>query len=104
MLLEIGVDLAGGDRRRSVALTRPGADLWFAGREVGDQAARLPDRSGDPAQARFVDAVARPHLRLLGGVELTELSLEPRRERERRRPFTRGHLLHLGPRLAPARQ
>src|SRR5438093_11266380 len=51
VLFEIGVDLGGRDRRGRVALAWPGPNFRLACGEVGDQAARLPHRARDAAQA-----------------------------------------------------
>src|SRR6266566_1670067 len=85
MLFEIGVDLAGRNRRGCVALARPGAHLRFTGGEIGDEAPRLPHCSRDPAKTRLVDAIPRTHFRLLTWFELAQLGLEPRRQHDRRR-------------------
>src|SRR5713101_2029818 len=78
VLLEIGVDLARGDRSGCVAFARPRAHLGLARREIGDQPTRLPNGASDAAQTRFVDAVARAHLRLFAVLQLTELRLQAR--------------------------
>ena len=79
----------------------PGSHLRFARREVGDQAAHLPHRPRDSTEPRLVDPVARAHLSLLGRVELGELSLEPRRQNQRRGTLGVGELFDLRGRLAP---
>src|SRR5712692_668201 len=102
MLLEIGVDLAGGNRRRCIFLARPRTDLWLTRGEVGDEAARFPHRSRDAAETRLVDAIARAHLRLLAGFELAQLGLEACRQHDQRRVLARRELSDFGRRFTTA--
>src|SRR5205807_2038149 len=78
MLFEICVDLAGRYRRGRIALAWPRADLGLARSEIGDEPSRLPDRTGDAAETRFVDAVTSTHLGLLVLLELAQLGFQPR--------------------------
>src|SRR2546423_14943537 len=54
MLLEVGVDLRGCDRRGRVAFAGPGPDLRVAGGAVGDEPSGLPHRSRDAGEGRPV--------------------------------------------------
>src|ERR1019366_1391960 len=78
MFFEVGVDLARRNRRRRIALARPRSHLGLACREIGDEAARFPNRPSNPSQPRLVDAVAGPHLGLLAGIELSQLGFQAR--------------------------
>src|SRR5438034_10940752 len=103
MLLEVGVDLGGGDRRGRVALAWPCARLRLPRCEVGDQPARFPNRPGDATETRFVDAITGAHLGLLRELELAKLGLQTRRESDGGSSLVVGQLLDPGGRLTSTR-
>src|SRR6185503_3979988 len=80
--LEVGVDRTGGLRRRRVALRRPDAHLFRAGRVERLESQQLVRRADHAIQAGFREAQGREVVGTILDGQLRELGLDGRRDHD----------------------